>query len=660
MTDRQPQPAGGGAGTQPPRPDYWGMFLWTLVAVMALVYVLDVARDRAVKDLSYTEFKQEVRAGRIPEITIRGQAIRGRLLQQGAQQGDGASGEAGSPASGEGPAGRPFTTTVPAIDDPELMALLEDNGVVVNAESTRAAWWQQLLISVLPWVLILGLILYASMKMQERMSAGGGMFSFGKSKARRFREERPEVGMDEVAGAENAKRELREIADYLRDPERYRAVGASIPRGVLMVGPPGTGKTMMAKAVAADSGVPFFSISGSEFIEMFVGVGASRVRDMFEQAKKEAPAIIFIDELDAIGRARGAGLGGGHDEREQTLNQILSEMDGFTGRESVIVLAATNRPDVLDPALLRPGRFDRQVTFDRPGREAREAILRIHLRDKPLAEDVDSSVIARRTVGFSGAELENLVNEAALMAGRAQRRQISMADFTQARDKIVLGTRREEALGEDEQRVVAYHESGHALLAAVLPNADPLDKVTIIPRGRALGATEQVPEDRYNMNRDYLLDRLAVMLGGRGAEKLVFEQFSTGAEQDLKQATRLARRMVLNWGMSEKLGPVAYADGEEQPFLGREMAQPREYSEATAQLVDDEVRRIVVGAEERVDALLARRREGLEAMAEALLERESLSFEEIRQVLDERGAPEAGAAGAAAAPGGETDRVAAR
>ncbi|MGA8262364.1 MAG: ATP-dependent zinc metalloprotease FtsH, partial [Arenicellales bacterium] len=557
-----------------------------------------------------------MRSGQVAEITMRGQQVSGRLK---AKQGNGAG---SSPAAGSNQGGplskstaHRFTTTIPSVGDPKLMPLLESQGVVVNARSTRAAWWQRLLIDLLPWVLLGGLIFYFSRQMQQRMASGGGIFNFGRSRARRFRAERPEVDMSDIAGSENAKSELEEIADFLGAPDRYRSVGADIPRGVLMVGPPGTGKTLMAKAVAAEAGVPFFSIGGSEFIEMFVGVGASRVRDMFGEAKSEAPSIIFIDELDSIGRARGAGLGGGHDEREQTLNQILSEMDGFDERESVIVLAATNRPDVLDPALMRPGRFDRQVTFERPHKDARAAILGLHTRDKPLAADVDLALVAGRTVGFSGADLANLVNEAALLTARDQRDRIAMHDFAQARDKLVLGARREEVLGEEEQRVIAYHESGHALMAAKLPNADPLDKVTIIPRGRALGATEQVAEDRYNMNQSYLMDRLGVMLGGRGAEKLVFDQVSTGAEQDLKQATRLARKMVLNWGMSGKLGPVAFRDGEEQPFLGREMSHPREYSEATAKLIDDEVRSIVISTEERVDETLRSNRRSLEALA---------------------------------------------
>jgi len=634
MAGEQPDQSRDKTPQQPTFAPDWRMFLWAVVALMVVFYFVDLSREQRVEVLSYTQFKEEVRAGNVSEVTIRGQEIRGQLIGTGAGQGLDDSSITGQDSGGAQPAtGQPFKTTKPAFNDPDLMPLLEKNKVIVNAESTRAEWWQRLIITMLPWVLILGLIFYFSKQMQERMAGGGGMFNFGRSKAKRYQEERPDIGMKDIAGSENAKRDLEEIVDYLKDPERYRSVGASIPRGVLMAGPPGTGKTLMAKAVASEAGVPFFSISGSEFIEMFVGVGASRVRDMFKQAKDEAPAIIFIDELDAIGRSRGAGLGGGHDEREQTLNQILSEMDGFTERESVIVLAATNRPDVLDPALMRPGRFDRQVALERPHKDARKKILEIHTRNKPLGEDVDLSVVAGRTVGFSGADLANLVNEAALLTARDKRKVISMADLTQARDKIVMGAEREEVISEEEQKVIAYHESGHALMAALLPNADPLDKVTIIPRGRALGATEQVPEDRYNMNQSYLMDRLGVMLGGREAEKLIFEQVSTGAEQDLKQATNLARRMVQNWGMSEELGPVAFQDGQEQPFLGREMAQQRDYSDATAKLIDDEVRAIVVSVEEKVDELLKKNRERLETLAESLLDRETLSAEEIKEVL---------------------------
>jgi len=486
-------------------------------------------------------------------------------------------------------------------------------------------------------VIILGLIFYVSSKMQERLLKGGGpggIFGFGQSRAKRFEVTATQVSFDDVAGVDNAKRDLEEIVEFLKNPQRFRKLGAKIPRGVLLMGPPGTGKTMLAKALAGEAGVPFYSISGSEFIEMFVGVGAARVRDMFESARKDAPAVIFIDEIDSVGRTRGTGLGGGHDEREQTLNQILGEMDGFQPHEAVVVLAATNRPDVLDPALLRPGRFDRKVVLDLPGKDARRKILQIHSRKVPLADDVDLELVASRTVGFSGADLENLVNEAALQAARDNEERVDMEDFSHARDKIVLGAEREALASEDEKKLVAYHESGHALAAILLPHADPLDKVTIIPHGLALGATEQLPEEElHNLRYSYLLDRIGVMLAGRAAEQVVFGEVSSGAENDLKQATRLARLMVSQWGMSEKLGPAAFPRGEEHPFLGREMAQPRDFSEQTAQLIDEEVRALMGEREQHVRDLLGQHRKQLETLALALLERESLSADEVSALL---------------------------
>jgi cell division protease FtsH len=530
-----------------------------------------------------------------------------------------------------------FKTTLPPVDDPELIQLLEKHRVEVRAEAEQMSWWASALINLLPWLLIIGLFFYASRKMQERMLGGGPgeIFGFGKSKARRFRRGSMEIGFDDVAGLENAKRDLHEIIDFLKDPERFRKLGAKIPKGILLMGPPGTGKTLLAKAVAGEADVPFYSISGSEFIEMFVGVGASRVRDMFESAKKEAPAIIFIDEIDSVGRMRGSGLGGGHDEREQTLNQILAEMDGFEPEQTVVVLAATNRPDVLDPALLRPGRFDRKITLELPRREARRKILEVHARDIPLADDVDLENLAARTVGFSGADLENLMNEAALLAGRANLEKVDARILDAAHDKIVLGAESETVLDEEVKKRVAYHESGHALLACLLPNTDPLAKVTIIPRGRALGATEQMPEEeRYTLSESFLRDRITIMLGGRTAEKITFGELSSGAEDDLKQATILARRMISQWGMSEKLGPVAFRRGEEHIFLGREMAQQRDFSEHTAQLIDDEVRELVGKLEKKAQEILSGHREQLNALAEALLQKEILEAEEIKELVD--------------------------
>ncbi|MBK1731855.1 ATP-dependent zinc metalloprotease FtsH [Thiococcus pfennigii] len=596
-------------------------------------------------ELSYTAFKQAVRDGRVNRVVFEGDQIRGHILdarpvQQEPAVGGGAPRTEGAPDDQTGPAGEPFTSTMPQIEDRELLALLEKKGVEIAAEPAQSGIWGQLLVGILPWVLLLGAFFYLSYRMQRRMMGGdggdgGGIFGFAKSKAKRFRAEESEIGLDEVAGLQNAKADLREIIDHLSDPQRFRALGATMPKGLLLVGPPGTGKTLLARAVAGQAGVPFFSISGSEFVEMFVGVGASRVRDMFEAAKKEAPCVIFIDEIDAVGRSRGAGLGGGHDEREQTLNQILSEMDGFTPNEDVVVLAATNRPDVLDKALLRPGRFDRKVYLELPDRDARLAILKLHGRRISLAEDADLGLIAARTVGFSGADLENLVNEAALLAGRARKEEVDMEDLAAARDKLVLGAERDQDIGEEERRLVAYHESGHALMAWLLPNADPLDKVTIIPRGRALGATEQLPdEDRRTYKQRYLKDRIGVMLGGRIAEQLIFDEVTTGAEADLSQATELARRMVCRWGMSERIGPVSWKDDDSPVFLGREMGQGPNYSDATGQLIDDEIKGLIEDIEQKARKLMSNNRSHLERLAEALVESETLGRERIGELLE--------------------------
>lgn len=600
----------------------WGRWVWLLLLAVFLVYLFSTVRDAGIRDISYTEFKEAVRQGNVREITVRGQHIDGLLRR--AEEGQESS-------------SRPFATTMPGFEDPGLMELLESQRVKVRAESAEGNWWLQTLIFMLPWLLLIGLIVYSGRKMQQRMLGGGGqggLFSFGQSRAKRFRRGSTHVTFDDVAGLENAKADLREIVDYLKNPLRYRKLGAKIPKGVLLMGAPGTGKTLVAKAVAGEADVPFYSISGSEFIEMFVGVGAARVRDMFESAKKEAPAIIFIDEIDSVGRARGTGLGGGHDEREQTLNQILSMMDGFSPHEKVVILAATNRPDVLDPALLRPGRFDRKVVLELPQKNARKQILQVHTRHVPLAKDVDLDHLAARTVGFSGADLENLINEAALFAGREKKEEVDMAALEQAKDKIVLGAEREDVVNEQEKKVIAYHESGHAMMAWLLPHADPLGKVTIIPRGRALGATEQTPEEeRYTLKRSYLLDRIAVFLGGRTSEKIVFGEVSSGAENDLREATRLARRMVCQWGMSEKLGPVTFRSGDEHVFLGRELAQPRDFSEHTARLIDEEMRRLLVDLEKKVERMIGEHRERLDALASALLERETLHSPEIRELL---------------------------
>ncbi len=608
---------------------YWRYVVWMVVVLLISFFWVSLLQDSPVQALSYSQFKEQVKQGEVAQVTIEGQAITGRYV---------AKSESPNPEGAPAP-GRTtpdFETVMPPFGDPELMPLLEAANVTVFADHADSPWWAQMLMGLLPWILIIGLIFYAMRKMSQRVTgqAGDNVFGFGKSKARRFREGTTNVSFSEVAGLENAKQDLKEIIDYLRAPERFRAIGAKIPKGILLMGPPGTGKTLLAKAVAGEAHAPFYSISGSEFIEMFVGVGAARVRDLFESAKKEAPSIIFIDEIDSVGRARGTGLGGGHDEREQTLNQILSEMDGFAPHEAVVVMAATNRPDVLDKALMRPGRFDRKVTLDLPRREARRHILEVHTRNVPLADDIDLDVLSSRTVGFSGADLENLVNEAALLAGRDHKQKVDMTSMNRARDKIILGAEREGMLNEEEKRIVAYHEAGHAVMAWVLPHADPLDKVTIIPRGMALGATEQMPEEeRQNLSRSYLLDRIAVMLGGRVSEKLVFAEFSSGAESDLRQATQLSRRMICQWGMSERLGPVSFPRGEEHVFLGREIAQQRDFSEHTARLIDEEVRSMIVGLEERTEHLLTEHRAKLDALAAALIKSETLEYPDVERLF---------------------------
>lgn len=612
-------------GATPPPASGWYLVSVLLLVVLASWYLVNTGPQP--KQFTYTEFKQQVSQGKVASVTLTGDQITGKLQQDKNKQKQDSNLQQS----------HRFVSTLPPVNDPELLPLLEKHNVIVKAVSDKPAWWANALVWILPWALIIGLFWYGSRKMQSRMAGEdgvGGIFGFGKSRAKRFTKGQTDVTYDDVAGLEHAKSDLAEISGYLGDPDRYRRLGAKVPKGILLMGPPGTGKTLLARAVAGEAGVPFFSISGSEFIEMFVGVGASRVRDMFDSAKKSSPSIIFIDEIDSVGRARGTGLGGGHDEREQTLNQILGEMDGFSPHEAVVVLAATNRPDVLDPALMRPGRFDRKVTLDLPDRKARQAIIKIHSGDVPLSDDVDMERLAALTAGFAGADLENLVNEAALLAGRENRDQVDMATFLNARDKLVLGGKRELVMSYEEKRLIAYHESGHAVVASLLPHADPPDKVTIIPRGRALGATEQLDqEERHNLQEDYLQDRLGVMLGGRVSEQLVYDKVSTGAEQDLKQATRLAHHMVAHWGMSDRLGPVGYQRGEEHIFLGREMAQQRDYSEHTAQLIDDEVSNLLRDTEQRVYDLLKAHQTQLDQLASALLEQETLETDELQKIL---------------------------
>lgn len=605
---------------KPQRSNLVGLII-TIVLFGLIAYSFSgVFNNSRQKMLSYTQFKQDVSQGKVAQILMKGKQVTGVY-------------KPAKPHEKQKAPPKTFQTVLPPISDPQLMSLLEKNGVTVTAAVPSDSFWTDILIGIVPWILIIGIFVYATRRMRGSGGAGG-LFGFGKSKAKRYHKGPSDVTFNDVAGLANAKRELMEIVEYLRNPGRYLKIGAKLPRGILLMGPPGTGKTLLAKAVAGEASVPFFSISGSEFVEMFVGVGASRVRDMFETAKKESPDVIFIDEIDSVGRSRGAGLGGGNDEREQTLNQILSEMDGFSPWHAVVVIAATNRPDVLDPALLRPGRFDRKITMELPQKDARLKILQIHSRHVPLAADVDLGIMARRTVGFSGADLENLVNEAALLAGREGKDQVTMDLLERALDRIALGAKREIRLEEAEKRRVAFHESGHALLAWLLPHMDPLEKVTIIPRGRALGATEQIPEvERYNFSESYLKDRITVMLGGRVSEKLVFDETSSGAENDLQQATGLARRMISRWGMSEKLGPAAFPLEEEHPFLGREIAQPKNFSEHTARLIDDEVRGLISRLEDEARKLLEDHRPQLDALGNALLERESLEGDEIRELL---------------------------
>ena len=611
------EPNGEGPTPGPRSQGRWSFVWWLVAAVLGIAYVQYVAQDRATPGISYTAFKRDVAQNRVASIILTGHRVDGVFRA----------------AAGKKTAR--FSTVIPVIQDVQLLALLEQHRVVISAQSPRRVGVAELLLGLLPWVALALLFYWGLRRLRDGMlGAGGGLFNFGKSRAKRFEKGTTSVTFSDVAGLDEAKQDLREVIGYLKEPERYQALGAKIPRGILLMGPPGTGKTLLAKAVAGEAEGPFFSISASEFIEMFVGVGAARVRDMFESAKREAPAVLFVDEVDSVGRTRGAGLGGGHDEREQTLNQILSEMDGFAPHEAVVVLAATNRPDVLDAALLRPGRFDRKITLDLPEKAARAKILAVHTRHVPLATDVDLAAMAARTVGFSGAELENLVNEAALLAARDRRSAVDGSAFAEARDKILLGAPRESIRNEEEKRIVAYHEAGHALLASLLPETDPLEKVTIIPRGRALGATEQTPEEeRHNLRRGYLLSRLGVMLGGRIAERLVFGEVSSGAEDDLVQATRLAQRMVARWGMSERLGPAAFRHAEEHVFLGRDVAQPRDFSEHTARLIDDEVRSLLAGVEDRAARLLGAHRGALDAVAGGLLERETLTAEAVRRTL---------------------------
>ncbi len=626
--DKRPGGPGGsdpGGNYNPWRRTSRTLLFWLLIVVVAvgLYQMLDPSRARRVP-ISYSEFNSELDKGNLESVMFAERIVHGKFKTPFTKPGDG-------PQALAGPF-KEFEMTLPFVDASELVDRLQAAGVQVDAQQKEFSW-TTLLLTFSPWLIFILIWLFMIRQMQ-----GGpkGIFSFGKSKARLLTENKPKITFADVAGADEAKEELKEIIEFLKEPAKFQKLGGKIPKGALLLGPPGTGKTLLARAVAGEAGVPFFSMSGSDFVEMFVGVGASRVRDLFEQGKRSAPCIIFIDEIDAVGRHRGAGLGGGHDEREQTLNQLLVEMDGFESNEGVILVAATNRPDVLDPALLRPGRFDRQIVVDAPDVKGREGILRVHARKVALNDTVDLAVLARGTPGLSGADLANLVNEAALLAARRNHEKVSMTDFEDAKDKVMMGTeRRSLVISEKEKETTAYHEAGHALVARLIPGTDPVHKVTIVPRGRALGLTHYLPEDeRHTYSREYLEGRMAFMMGGRVAEQLVFDQLTTGAGNDLERATDLARRMVCEWGMSDKMGPLTYGKKQEEIFLGREISQHRDYSEQTAQVIDGEVKRIVIEAEEKATRLLAANLDKLKRIAKALREREILDGHEVDQLIN--------------------------
>ena len=579
--------------------------------------------------VSYSQFIAQLGAGNIKSVTIKNLVVSGEFVKEINIQ---LTGEKKTTAV------KKFQTFLPSFQGEGLIAKLEEKNVLINVEpSEKGGILWQILIGILPWVLIIGVWIFIMRRAQQQIQGGpGGLFSFGASKAKLFDAKKPGVTFNDVAGMDNTKQQLKETIEFLKDPSKFKRLGAKIPKGVLLVGPPGTGKTLLARATAGEAGVPFYSISGSEFIEMFVGVGASRVRDMFKKAKASQPSIIFIDEIDAVGRTRGAGLGGGHDEREQTLNQLLSEMDGFESHEEVIVMAATNRPDVLDPALLRPGRFDRHIVIDRPGWKERKSILEVHVRDKTLADDVDLETMARGTPGMTGADIENLANEAALVAIKKNKEKIDMSDFEEAKDVILMGSVREETISDTEKRITAYHEAGHALVAWKLPGTDPIHKVSILPRGIAMGVTQLLPEeDRHYYPKTYLMSRLSVALAGRVAEKIVFNDVSSGAQNDLKEATSLAEKMVAQWGMSDKVGPINLGRGEEHPFLGRELAQPKRYSEDMAWLMDQEIRELIIEAESRAEEILKSNRNALDNLAEALIKEEVLERDDVERITKE-------------------------
>jgi cell division protease FtsH len=595
---------------------YKNLSLWLVISLMMiLLFNLFNKPKPNLERLTYSDFVTAVGAGKVKSVTIQGNELFGKYTD-----------------------GKEFRTYKPG--DAKLSDTLIEKKVEVTARPEEEKFsWFSLFISWFPLLLLVGVWIFFMRQMQ---SGGGKAMSFGKSRAKLLTESQGKVTFEDVAGIEEAKEELEEIIQFLKDPKKFTKLGGRIPKGVLLMGPPGTGKTLLARAIAGEAGVPFFSISGSDFVEMFVGVGASRVRDLFVQGKKNAPCIIFIDEIDAVGRHRGAGLGGGHDEREQTLNQLLVEMDGFESNEGVILIAATNRPDVLDPALLRPGRFDRQVVVPRPDVKGREMILKVHAKKVPLAKDVDLELMARGTPGFSGADLSNVVNEAALLAARRNKNEVAMSDFDDAKDKVLMGVeRRSMVISEEEKKSTAYHEAGHTLVAKLLPGTDPVHKVSIIPRGRALGVTMQLPiEDKHSYTKESLLDRIAVLMGGRAAEEVIFNTMTTGAGNDIERATEMARKMVCEWGMSDKMGPVSFGKKDEQIFLGREMATHKNYSEATAVEIDTEIRRIVDDNYARVRTLLTDNIEALHRISQALIEKENLTGAEVDEILKSITAPD--------------------
>ena len=616
---KNPRPGNPGVGS-----NRSGLFFWMLLLTVFLFWYI-LSSDGlfgTVPEIEYSQFRLELQQDNVQKVHVQGEKIEGELREERKLR-----------ALADDTTGyENFITYIPSFGDERLFELLEEREVVVSAEPESGEFWWYFIIFAFPLILFLliGFIFYKRMQAQGR-----GFFNIGKSQAKLQNPSDQKTRFDDVAGQEGAKTELREVIEFLRNPERYEKLGAKLPKGMLLVGPPGTGKTLLARATAGEAEVPFFTITGSDFMEMFVGVGAKRVREMFKKAKESSPCIIFIDELDSIGRQRGAGVGGGHDEREQTLNQLLSELDGFEPSESVVVMGATNRPDILDKALLRPGRFDRQITVDLPSQNARTEILKLHAKNKPMGEDIDFEKISRSTPGFSGADLENLLNEATLYAGREKRDKVTMKDVDKARDKVMMGLKREGMqISDEERKMLAYHEAGHAVVAAILPHSDPIHKVTIVPRGKAMGVTQQLPEkEKYLYNREYLLDRLAVVMGGRAAEDLIFKTATSGAQNDLKQVAQLSRKMVTEWGMSDQFGHISLGSGEQEVFLGRDMSQKQEYSDATAREIDEEVRKISREAFDRALQTLKENREVLDKVADMLLEREEVPGEDVEKLL---------------------------